>query len=190
MRIEWSDWAKVSNWLDQGKNADPEITGDYGVYMLRVEPACVVAGGTILYVGKTHSTNKAKKGADNWTGLRKRIGLFISCAMGFESGHSGGRQFYDFFIKKHPLPEYLDHSGRDLRPTVRDLEVRWSVVDCPPCAEREAYFQTTPAPLFNRETPKQCGNESCPFVRAWLDSAQDARQQCLLDVPPPPTRLR
>jgi hypothetical protein len=173
MRIKWSKWAKVSNWLDQGKNADPEIPGDYGVYMLRVGPACLVGGGTILYVGSTNSTKKVKKGPDNFTGLCKRIGLFISCAMGFGTGHPAGCEFYDFFIKDDPAPEYLDSSGHDLRPTARDVEVRWSVVDCPRCAEREVYLQTTPQPLFNRETPKQCRREGCPYVRAWLDSAME-----------------
>jgi hypothetical protein len=168
MKIEWSEWVKVSNWLDKGKNAGPEIPDAFGVYMLRVP-------GTILYVGSTYSSNKVKKGPDNFTGLRKRIGLFISCAMGFGAGHSAGRQFFDLFIKDDPAPEFLDHSGRDLRPTARDVEVRWSVVDCPPCAEREAYHQTTPQPLFNRETPKQCGREGCPYVKAWLDLAMAVR---------------
>ncbi len=171
MRMEWSEWANVSKWLDQGKNADPEIPGDYGVYMLRVALAFPVRGGKILYVGSTYSTKKVKKGPDHFTGLRKRIGLLISCAMGFGTGHSAGCKFYDFFIKDDPPPECLDLFGRGLRPTVRDVEVRWSVVDCPWCAEREVYLETKPPPLFNGNTPKQCGREDCPYVRAWLDSA-------------------
>jgi hypothetical protein len=165
MRIDWSEWAKVSNWLNQGKNADPEIPGEYGVYMLRLAPACSVRGGEILYVGSTYSAKKVERNPDHFTRLRKRIGLFISCAMGFGTGHSAGCKFYDAFIKDDPPPDSLDRSGRDLRPTVRDVEVRWSVVDCPRCAALEVYRQTMPPPLFNAGTPKQCRRKDCPYSK-------------------------
>ena len=198
MEINWSEagWVKVSCWLDSGLNTDPDIATACGVYELRVSPEYPnklpisgpcrfklstarddrsVEGGRVQYVGSTRTKNKAKRGSDHFTGLDKRVGQFIICAMGFGTAHKAGRKLYALRECGWSPPSVTQGSGRDTDacgtpwPSVRDVEVRWAVVDdCPLCAERQAYYHMTPPPLFNGKMHYGCGDEGCPHYAAYV----------------------
>ena len=136
----------------------------------------------MLYVGSSYSKNKAKKASDHFTGLHKRVGQFIICAMGFGTAHHAGRKLFalqecGWCPASVAQPPECDTGLLDTPwPTVRDVEVRWAVVaDCPRCAERQAYSFHTPPPLFNGPMHEVCKDKDCPRYAAYLERCRAVR---------------
>lgn len=147
--MSWSAWIPVARFLDSGWNHDPEVPCALGVYRFRVnEDHKGPHAGKVVYVGMSNAQS---------TTICQRVGNFISAAMGFYTQHSGGNTFYN-----------RTGTSQEHGLNVRDLEVSWSVDDCPPCAETEEYRRYSPPPMFNQGVPKPCGQPTCQRSRNLL----------------------
>lgn len=134
----WSRWYPVTDVLDAGWNKH-DVPWKIGVYRFRVGPTHQDRSGEVIYVGRAATTKSSA--------LCRRVGLFVSAAMGFYTQHSGGIAFYDKWYQ-HKIP-------------LRSLEYSWALDDDPWCREYEEYLSYSKAPVLNARRPDTCGELAC-----------------------------
>jgi hypothetical protein len=139
-------WVKITDLISSSSGDSlPPRPGCYQVRIRkgRVPPTIQVAQDRIIYIGGMTTGERSS--------IRKRVGLFISAAMGFGADQSGGRTVHKFNRK----------SGL----TVIDLEVAWEVIADPRCREvvlYDAYLlrHQGSRPLLCKRRPSRCKEHS------------------------------